>query len=78
MSATAAQVTHEALALSEHERAELAQTLLHSLDRGQKNPDEIAMLWEAEISRRIERINRGEASGKPADEVFAALLARYQ
>jgi len=74
---TIEQVTHEALSLSEGERAQLAATLLRSLDPVEKAPD-AGQAWEAEIARRVERVRQGTAKGRPAEDVFRDILARYQ
>lgn len=67
MSATAGQLASDALALSEGERACLAQTLLRSLEPREEN---IEQAWAAEIGRRLERVRQGTARGRPATEVF--------
>lgn len=43
--------------------------------------DSIARLaaeWEAEIARRAERVRAGQATGKPADEVFDRLESKLK
>jgi putative addiction module component (TIGR02574 family) len=75
MAATAAQLTHEALALNEAERALLAQTLLQSLEPAEEGVEEA---WTAEVSRRLEQVRDGSAQGRPADEVFRDIRARHQ
>lgn len=76
MSATFQEVTREALTLSESERADLAQTLIRSLepvvDKG------IQQAWDVEISRRLDRVRQGTAKGRPAEEVFRDLRAKYE
>lgn len=44
--------------------------LLASLEPGE---DGVAAAWDQEISRRVEEIRSGCASGAPAEEVFAEL-----
>jgi putative addiction module component (TIGR02574 family) len=61
--------------LSERERAHLAETLLRSLEPEQDEGVEEA--WEAEIARRVEEIRSGTAQGRPAEDVFRDVRARY-
>ena len=75
MSASAEQLTHEALTLSEGERAHLAQTLLRSLEPVEEN---VEQTWAVEVGRRLERVRQGLAQGRPADEVFRDIRARHQ
>jgi putative addiction module component (TIGR02574 family) len=79
MPATIEQVTHEALTLSETERAYLASTLLRSLEPEDLDQEEqgVDEAWEAEIIRRVEEIRLGTAQGRPAEDVFRDLRARY-
>ena len=66
-----AAVKLDALALSEHERAELAMDLMASLD-GPVDPD-VAAAWDKEVCRRIDEIERGEATLlDPADALARA------
>jgi putative addiction module component (TIGR02574 family) len=75
MLATMAQVTDEALRLSESERAHLAQTLLRSLEPEEEQGVEEA--WNVEIARRLGEVRDGTAQGRPAEEVFRELRARH-
>lgn len=75
MSAIAAQLTREALTLSESERAHLAQTLLQSLE---PTEDGVEQAWAVEIGSRLEGVRQGTAQGRPADEVFRDIRARHQ
>jgi len=63
-----------ALGLPEHERAELASALVATLD-GPPDPDAEG-LWEAEILRRLETIDRGDAKLLTPDEVRARIRSR--
>jgi putative addiction module component (TIGR02574 family) len=76
MTATAEQITTVALTLSGEDRAVLAQILLRSIE----GPEEegVAEAWETEIGRRMDRVRSGTATGRPAEEVFADIRARYQ
>jgi putative addiction module component (TIGR02574 family) len=76
MPATIEQLTHEALALSDTERAHLAQTLLRSLEPGSEEGVDEA--WATEVTLRAERVREGTAQGRPADEVFREIRARLQ
>ena len=77
MAATVDQLTHEALNLSEQERAQLAHALLRSLDSAE-NVSEVDAAWEAEITRRVERVKQGTAKGRPAEDVFHDVRTRHQ
>ncbi|MBK9031381.1 MAG: addiction module protein [Myxococcales bacterium] len=67
----------ELLELPAGERAALADALLASLDETtDRVPDEVvALAWEAEIRRRVERLDAGEADVIPGDVVLARLRA---
>jgi putative addiction module component (TIGR02574 family) len=60
--------------LSDAERAELALSLIESLD-GPADPD-VEEAWRLKIERRIGQIERGEVELIPGDEVFARLRRR--
>jgi putative addiction module component (TIGR02574 family) len=74
MSEMLAELMRKASELSEAERAELALSLLESLD-GPADPD-VEEAWRLEIERRIGQIDRGEVQLIPGDEVFARLRRR--
>lgn len=65
-----------ALELPEQERAELASALVASLD-GPPDPD-AERLWQSEIRRRLETIDRGDATFLTPDEVLARIRARLR
>lgn len=67
MSKVADDILTTAMQLSITERAEIASALLASLD-GEPD-DAVAVAWDAEIERRIERIKSGAAKGRPWAEV---------
>lgn len=69
MSDTLAELKEKATKLSETERAELARSLIESLD-GPADPD-VEKAWQLEIERRVGEIERGEVKLIPGDEVFA-------
>jgi putative addiction module component (TIGR02574 family) len=74
MSDTLAELKQKASELSEAERADLALSLIESLD-GPADPD-VEEAWRIEIERRIGQIDRGEVKTIPGDEVFAKLRRR--
>jgi putative addiction module component (TIGR02574 family) len=55
--------------LSPEERARLAEAMAESLRDAV--PLDVQAEWEAEIKRRVEAYERGEATLIPAEEVFA-------
>lgn len=77
MPATPQQITQDALTLPEPARAELAQTLLQSLDTDEAE-EGVEEAWEAEVARRFARLQAGAASGRPAADVFRELRARHR
>lgn len=74
MSAAFTELKKKASELTEHERAELALSLIESLD-GPGDPD-VEEAWRVEIERRLGQIDRGEVKLLDGDEVFARLRRR--
>ena len=74
MSNTLSELKEKASHLSDPERAELALSLIESLD-GPADPD-VEEAWRVEIERRVGQIERGEVQLIPGDEVFARLRRR--
>jgi len=74
MSITLSELKEKASQLSETERAELALSLIESLD-GLPDPD-VEEAWRLEIERRVGQIERGEVQLIPGNEVFARLRRR--
>ena len=74
MSDTLTELKEKASKLSEAERAELALSLIESLD-GPADPD-VEAAWRVEIERRVGEIERGEVQLIPGDEVFARVRRR--
>ena len=74
MSNTLSELKEKASQLSEAERAELALSLIESLD-GPPDSD-VEDAWRAEVERRVGQIERGEVQLIPGDEVFARLRRR--
>jgi len=74
MTKAAEEILDDALALPLDQRAELAAELLASLDG---EPDQgVEEAWRAEIARRVERIQRGEATGRPWEDIRTELEQR--
>lgn len=71
MQRSAAEVLEAALALSEDERAQVAATLVASLD-GEAEPDAEAA-WGEEIERRLARIEAGQSRSVSMAESLARL-----
>ncbi len=74
MSDTLTELKEKASKLSEAERAELALSLIESLD-GPSDPG-VEEAWRLEIERRVGEIERGEVQLIPGDEVFARVRRR--
>jgi hypothetical protein len=78
MARTAEELLAEALDLSEDSRAQLARSLIASLDldlddaEEGADPADVESAWLAEVSRRAATIDVGTASTRPAAEVFRA------
>ena len=69
MSNALSELKDKASQLSEQERAELALSLIESLD-GAADPG-VEEAWRKEIEHRVRQIERGEVRLIPAEEVFA-------
>ena len=68
-------ILRSALALPESERAEIAASLIHSLDAEvDENADEA---WAAEVQRRIELIDGGEVQLIPWDDLLGEIFSRF-
>ena len=72
MTSAAKKILEEALALSEQEREGLVSALSSSLE-----PVELTPEWSAEIRRRIQKIERGEAEFLDAEEHLAELRQKH-
>ncbi len=60
-------VLEEALKLTAHERAEVAEQLIASLD---DEPDpNVEQAWQEEVQQRLQQIERGEVKTIPWEEV---------
>jgi putative addiction module component (TIGR02574 family) len=60
MTHDATELLRRALALSAEERAELAGSLLESLDGAHDDPEAVETAWNKEIARRIEDLDSGK------------------
>ena len=70
------EITRVALALSEHDRAALADTLLGSLGTAvAESPAEVKVAWAGEIKSRVDDIVSGRVKTIPWAEVKAQLAA---
>jgi putative addiction module component (TIGR02574 family) len=65
---------HRALALNPDDRVEIAESLMLSLD--EERAAEIEATWAAEIKRRIESIDKGQAQMIPWDEAIRSMRER--
>ncbi|MHB0958932.1 MAG: addiction module protein [Pirellulaceae bacterium] len=74
MNTQSQQVLQSALALPESERAEIAASLIHSLDTD--TDDGVDEAWAAEVQRRIESIDKGEVTLIPWDDLMREMRAR--
>lgn len=66
-------LTRKALELPTNERAELAHTLLQSLDDWQEDQDVVAQEWLRVAEERYERYKRGETTADEASVVLGRL-----
>ena len=73
MSSKAQQVLREALQLPPRARADIAGTLLHSLDV--KDDADLDEAWSAEIARRIRQVDSGKVKLIPWEQVRRRLRA---
>jgi putative addiction module component (TIGR02574 family) len=74
MDVQAEHVLQIALGLPESDRAEIAASLLQSLDEGADSDVEAA--WAEEIKRRIDSIDSGQAKLIPWDEAMRSIRER--
>lgn len=75
MTKTAEKLKLELAQLSLEERAELAYFLIHSLDK--ESDDDVESAWDVELTRRMQGIHQGTASGEPSNKVFNELKEKY-
>ena len=67
-------VLQSAMALPDSDRAEIAASLIRSLDA--ETDDDVDAAWAAEIQRRIESIDQGSVKLIPWDEVMRDMRYR--
>ena len=72
MSPEVTDLLKRALALSEDERAALANTLLDSLETGNESVQEA---WDEEVARRMADLKAGKAVTVPWEQLHRELLA---
>lgn len=72
-------IIQEVLALPPEDRARVANALRDSLDPEEESltEEEWEAAWGEELKRRLQEIDEGRAELIPAEEVFAALRARF-
>lgn len=68
------QILRSALALPESDRAEIAASLIQSLDT--ESDEDVDAAWAVEIQRRIESIDSGEVKLVPWDDVMREMAER--
>jgi putative addiction module component (TIGR02574 family) len=76
MTENAERVRQEVLQLPESDRAELARFLIESLDDSE-DPD-VEAAWDAELRRRVERVEQGKSRLRPAHQVLAEIRDKYK
>ena len=74
MTKAAEKVAQIALDLPPKARAEVAETLLKSLDSPRQK--KLNALWAEEVERRLDAYHRGELKAIPGEEVFRRIRAR--
>ena len=67
------EIISAAMELSLKERAQLAGTLLLSLD--EPSESEVERLWLKEAERRLQEFREGKVKGIPAEQVFNRAIA---
>jgi hypothetical protein len=75
MTENAETMKQEVLQLPEADRAELARLLIESVDASE-DPDAEAA-WDAELSKRIERIETRKSRLRSAHQVLAEIRDKY-
>lgn len=75
-----AQLVEAVLHLPRAERAEIAATVLRSLDEDlpghEVSGEEWEKAWADELTKRLDRLDRGDAASVPADRAFADMRER--
>jgi putative addiction module component (TIGR02574 family) len=73
MSINLEEIINAVMELSLEERAQLAGTLLSSLDEASES--EVERLWLEEAERRLQEYREGKVKGIPAEEVFTRAIS---
>jgi putative addiction module component (TIGR02574 family) len=68
MTQESAELLKKALTLSVEERAELAGSLLESLDDARDDPQSVEAAWNEEIARRIDDLDSGRVEAVSLEE----------
>ncbi len=76
MSSRINKIEKEALQLPSHERAILAEKLLHSLD--EEEDTDVERAWIEEAERRYKEYKRGKTSGRSIDDVLREIRLEFQ
>ena len=76
MTQEASELLKKALALSTEERAELADSLLESLEERHEDPGAVEVAWNDEIARRIGELDSSKAKTIPWEEVRQRISAK--
>jgi putative addiction module component (TIGR02574 family) len=76
MTQDASELLKRALELSPEERAELAGSLLESLDAADEDPEAVEAAWNEEIARRIEDLDSGKTKAVPWEEVKTRISSK--
>jgi putative addiction module component (TIGR02574 family) len=74
MTARVKSVLHDALMLSEKDRAEIAAKLLDSLDSDEE--DEIEAAWAVEIQKRLDELDQGKVKTIPSNKAWKEIVDR--
>jgi putative addiction module component (TIGR02574 family) len=74
MDAQAENVLRTALSLDATDRAEIAASLIQSLDS--QRDEEVDAAWAQEINRRIDSLEKDEAELIPSEEVMRSMRER--
>ena len=69
------ELLEKALTLSAHDRGQIIDRLVESLDDG-PTEEGVEAAWDEEIRRRVEEIQSGKAEMIPGEEVDRRLTAR--
>ncbi len=70
------EIEEEALRLPSHERAQLAERLISSLD--ELEDSEAERLWIEEAERRYQEYKQGKVKAKPAEMVFKEARSKLE